>query len=86
MGDSCCHIGFICEHYLTFSKSYFRVILCLLRQRNYFEILKKQRVFDRRKGELENAKGREHESFLQWLLWTTFRLIFYHKQSRALFC
>ena len=41
LGDSCCPIEFICEHYLTFSKSLFRVILCLLGQRkNYGKILK----------------------------------------------
>ena len=30
--------------------------------KNYVEILKNQSVFHRGKGELENAKGREHES------------------------
>ena len=64
MGDSCGPIGLICEHYLTFSKSLFRVILCLLSQRkNCAEIpSKSQRVFDRGKGELEKAKGSERES------------------------
>ena len=38
----------------------------------YIEILKSQRVFDRIKGELENAKGREHKSIfnLKWLFKT----------------
>ena len=57
MRDSCCPIEFICEHYLTFSKSLLRVILCLLSQK-----AKKKRVFDRGNGELENAKGSKHES------------------------
>ena len=34
MGDSCCPIEFIREHYLTFSKSLLHVILCLLNQPN----------------------------------------------------
>ena len=63
MRDSCCPNEFMCEHYLTFSKSLLCIILCLLSQRkNYGEILKNQRVFDRGKGGLKNAKGSEHES------------------------
>ena len=57
MGDSCCPIEFICEHYLTLSKSLLRVILCLFSQK-----AKKKRVFDRGNGELKNAKGSEHGS------------------------
>ena len=60
MGDSCCPIKFIREHYLTFSKSLLRVILCL--KKNYVKILKNRRVSDRQKEELENAKGRKCES------------------------
>ena len=65
MGDSCCPIAFICEHYLTFSRSLLHVILCLLSQK-----AKKKRVFDRGNGELENAKGSEHESIF------TFKMAF----------
>ena len=54
--DSCC------EHYLTFSKSLLHVIRCLLSKKKYIEILKNQRVFDRGKGELENAKRHENET------------------------
>ena len=46
---------------LTFSKSLLRVILCLLSQKTTLKS-KKIGVFDKGKGELENAKGREHES------------------------
>ena len=71
MGDSCCPIEFICEHYLTFSKSLLRVILCLLSQRKHHcEILKDLRVFDKGKGQLEHAKGSEHESIF------TFKMAF----------
>ena len=78
MEDSCCPIEFICEHYLTFSKSLLRVSLCLLSQRkNYGEILK-TRVFDRGKRELENAKGSEHESTF------TFKLAFFKMFSNCL--
>ena len=55
-GDSCCPVEFICEHYLTFSKSLLRVIIYLLSQK-----AKKKRVFDRGNGELENSEGSEHE-------------------------
>ena len=69
MGDSCCPIEFICEHYLTFSEL-LSVSLCLLCQRrNYGEILK-TRGFDRGKGELENVKGSKHESTF------TFKLVY----------
>ena len=62
MGDSCYTIEFICEYHSTFSKSLFRVILCLLIQRKHYgEILKTRKVFDRGREELENAKGSEHE-------------------------
>ena len=83
-GDSGCPIEFICEHYLTFSKSLLHVILCLLGQKNYLEILKNETVFERGKGQLENAKGREHESIF------TFKMVFRmlsncFTTSRALF-
>ena len=58
MGDSCCPLEFICEHHLTFSKSLLRIILCLLSQRKNCD----ERVFDRGKRDIENAKGSEHES------------------------
>ena len=62
-----CPVEFICEHYLTVSESLLRVIHCLLSQKNYVEILKKnQIVFERGKGELENAKRREHESIFRF--------------------
>ena len=82
------HPGFICEHYLKFSKSLLCVILSLLSQKNYLEILKNQNIFDRGKGELENAKGRKHESIFTFKMASSnaFRRIFYHKQRRALFC
>ena len=100
MGDSCCPLEFICEHYLTFSKSLLRVIPCLLSQRkNCDEILKtkekgregkgrkgkerkgKERKGKERKGkgELESARGSEHESIFtfkmlsNWFFFTTSR-------------
>ena len=48
MGDACCPIEFICEHYLTFSKSLLRVIVCLLSQK-----AKMKRIFDRENGKCE---------------------------------
>ena len=57
-------------------------------QKNYVEILKKnQGVFDRGKGELEDAKGREHESIITSEM--AFRMLsncFYHNQSSPIFC
>ena len=50
-GDSCCPIEFICEHYLTFSKSLLCVILCLLSQiENFGEILKTKEFLTEEKG------------------------------------
>ena len=87
--DSCCLIEFICEHYLTFSKSLLRVILCLLCQRkNFGEILKTKEFLTEGKGELENANGSEHESIFTFKMafLECFQTVFYHKQSRALLC
>ena len=63
MGDSCCPVEFVCERYLTFSKS----LLCIMhslfiKQNSNVKILSNQKVFDRGKKELENTKEREHES------------------------
>ena len=84
MGD-CFPIEFICEHHLTFSKSLLRVIPKKELRRNP----KNQRVFDRGKGELENAEGSEHWNLylhLKWLFRMLSNCFFNHKQSRALFC
>ena len=47
-----------------------------------------QRVFDREKGELENAEGNKHESIFTFktTFLECFQTVFYHKQSRALLC
>ena len=75
MGDSCCPLN----SYLTFSKSLLRGILCLLSQRkNYDEILKTKKDFDRGKGVLENAKRSEHESIF------TFKMAFFRMLSNCL--
>ena len=48
---SCCPIEFICEHYLTFSKSLLHIILWLLSQReNDGEILKTKEILTEEKG------------------------------------
>ena len=89
MGDSCCPIQFICEHYLTFSKSLLGFILCLLSQRkNCGENLKTLEFLTDERGELENAKGSQHESIFTFkmVFLEYFQTDFYHKQSRWLFC
>ena len=78
MGDSCL-IEFICEHYLTFSKSLLRIILCLLSQRKGYREILKTKEFYRGKGELENGKRSEHESIF------TFRMAFFRVLSDWIF-
>ena len=47
-----------------------------------------KRVFDRGKGELDNAKGREHKSIFTFKMASLecFHTVFYNMESRALFC
>ena len=59
-----------------------------IEQKSYVEILKNQRVFERGKGEPEDAKGWEHESIFtcKMAFLECFQTdFFYRKQSRALF-
>ena len=66
MRDSCYPIEFKCEHYLTFSKSLLRVILCLLSQRkNYGEILKTKEFLTEERANLwKMIRGANMKSIL----------------------
>ena len=65
MGDFCCPIEFICVHYVTFSKSPLRVILCLLSQRkNYGKILKTKEFLTEKRG--NQKMGSERESIFKF--------------------
>ena len=70
MRDFCCPMEFICEYYLTFSKSLLCVILCLSRQENCAEILKNQRVFDRGKRDYKMLRDVNINPYLhlKWCL------------------
>ena len=70
MRDFCCPMEFICEYYLTFSKSLLCVILCLSRQENYAEILKNQRALDRGKGDYKMLRDVNINPYLhlKWCL------------------
>ena len=47
MGDSCYPIGFICEPYVTFSKSRFACHSLFIELKYYAEIFKNHRVLDK---------------------------------------
>ena len=84
MGDFCCPVEFICVHYVTFSKSPLRVILCILSQRkSYGKILKTKELLTEKR--VNQKMGSERESIFTFKMdSSTVSNYFYHKQTQSI--